>query len=143
MLLAKTNDQKSWKGGWYSSGEVASRQSNCCFYCDKPLTEKRTRDHLFPRSLGFFLGGNMVIACYKCNQNKGERLPTLQEITKAWRLIYKDRPHRFICQIRNDRPVFQIGPAWYYVLNEFKCKKGNRRAQRIMRGNKPVLRLYA
>ena len=45
-----------------------------------------TIDHLFPRSLGFTLSGNAVLACRKCNERKGDRPPTPEEIVKAWSL---------------------------------------------------------
>lgn len=73
MLIAQTKaDQRTWKGGWFTCGEVAKKQNYLCFYCDCDLRKehvKKTRDHIFPRAMGFGLGGNMVIACRKRKAN--------------------------------------------------------------------------
>lgn len=71
------------------------QQKKCCFYCGNPMINRQnkgripinktgwTKDHFFPRSLG---GGNnwnnMVLACVRCNREKGDRLPTEAEIKK-------------------------------------------------------------
>lgn len=83
----------------YSSVPILYSNQKCkCFYCGKymkfysyiPTKPERfdgyTIDHLFPRSLGFTLSGNAVLACRKCNERKGDRPPTPEEIVKAWSL---------------------------------------------------------
>jgi 5-methylcytosine-specific restriction endonuclease McrA len=50
------------------------REGGCCFYCDKPLRyESATMDHIKPKSQGGKLEiGNIVIACFKCNNRRGD-----------------------------------------------------------------------
>lgn len=42
-----------------------------------------TIDHLMPKSLGYGLAGNAVLACRKCNEKKSSRLPTQEELQRA------------------------------------------------------------
>lgn len=59
-----------------------------CFYCADKAT---TTDHLIPRHLGgSHQQKNLVPACYACNQDKGDRLPTNNEMAKhreGWRVF--------------------------------------------------------
>jgi 5-methylcytosine-specific restriction endonuclease McrA len=57
--------------------EIILRDNNQCQYCGNEFpNDKLTLDHIFPRSRG---GGNtwdnLVAACKKCNQKKGNRTP--------------------------------------------------------------------
>lgn len=83
-------------------------QNARCFYCNKYIeyfahhgghkNEKGyTIDHLFPRSKGFRKAGNSVLACRRCNEIKGNRMPTMKEITKAFEL-YKLMGRTFILE---------------------------------------------
>ena len=52
-----------------------------CFHCGSLtlLTRVRcdrqaTRDHLIPRSKGGGDGANLVLSCYRCNQDKGDKM---------------------------------------------------------------------
>lgn len=49
------------------------KQRGQCFYCRKPFPpEELTDDHVVPRSKGGRRhSGNVVLACYTCNQRKG------------------------------------------------------------------------
>lgn len=49
-----------------------------CHYCRARLAPKdRTRDHVIPRSRGgLTIPDNLVWACKRCNEAKGDRLPT-------------------------------------------------------------------
>jgi 5-methylcytosine-specific restriction endonuclease McrA len=51
--------------------------SRRCVYCATPLTpEFATLDHVLPVSRGgTHAPGNLVIACFRCNQLKGDALP--------------------------------------------------------------------
>jgi CRISPR/Cas system Type II protein with McrA/HNH and RuvC-like nuclease domain len=64
-------------------------QKGLCFYCGRPMSHdddgkksKVSKDHLFPRSHGFGLGGNFVYAHVKCNNRKQDRYPTPAEIVR-------------------------------------------------------------
>ena len=81
-------------------------QNARCFYCNKyiefiphhgghRMAKGYTIDHLFPRSKGFRKAGNSVLACRVCNEVKGNRMPTLKEISKAMNL-YKLMGRTFI-----------------------------------------------
>lgn len=149
MLLAKTREQIMFKGsGWKSISydTIRKRQKNRCFYCNECFAlgkqRQETKDHLFPKHLGFKMIGNTVLACYACNQRKGDRLPTLAEILKAWHVVYKDSPRTFICEIRNNKPVFRVDKSWTYALEFYDYHKGQPRSRRIMKNEKPVLALY-
>lgn len=47
-----------------------------------PGKRTMTRDHFFPRSMGFTLEGNVVLACRQCNHKKRNSLPSHEEIAK-------------------------------------------------------------
>lgn len=55
------------------NGESLKVRQFFCFYCGKPLTrQKKTRDHMQPRSRqGSSADRNIVDACRKCNNLKG------------------------------------------------------------------------
>lgn len=50
------------------------RENGRCFYCDRPLIyHHATMDHIKPKSQGGKLEiGNIVIACFKCNNRRGD-----------------------------------------------------------------------
>lgn len=63
---------------------LKAAQQHRCFYCGRDNDGWTwTRDHVFPRSLGFQLATNMVMSCEECNQTKGSRLPTRSELDRA------------------------------------------------------------
>lgn len=55
------------------------RQAGLCKYCHCPMVlggdgpMKATRDHVHPRSRGGKNAGNLVAACARCNQTKGDQ----------------------------------------------------------------------
>lgn len=54
---------------------------NKCYLCLCDLHEDDiTKDHVFPKSLGYTITRNMMPAHKKCNLVKGDRLPTVEEI---------------------------------------------------------------
>lgn len=57
-------------------------QKGLCFYCGRPFDRDVSKDHFFPRSYGFGLGGNMVYAHTKCNNKKQNRFPSSAEIVR-------------------------------------------------------------
>lgn len=85
----------------YSTATLLYSYQDCkCFYCNKFLrfmnfnpenpdrAEGFTIDHLMPKSLGYGLAGNAVLACRKCNEKKNNRLPTIDEVRRANQLYY-------------------------------------------------------
>lgn len=67
-------------------------QGGRCFYCGEPVGAKATFDHVVPRAYGGTDDpGNIVLAHRRCNQLKGDRLPTPDEIE---RLIAQRRRSR-------------------------------------------------
>lgn len=58
-------------------GKLASAQLFLCGICGDELSEDPTIDHVIPRSRGGFDGkGNVVAACFVCNNRKANRIPT-------------------------------------------------------------------
>lgn len=57
-------------------------QAGCCYRCDEPFTpdDWATVDHVVPRSKGGADGGNILLACAPCNQEKADRDPTPAEL---------------------------------------------------------------
>ena len=75
-----------------SERDLYKRQNGKCFYCftflfPAPHSKVRypdgwTRDHLYPSSAKNALCGNMVLACWQCNQNKDDNPPSLKAVEK-------------------------------------------------------------
>jgi 5-methylcytosine-specific restriction endonuclease McrA len=61
----------------FSRMNVATRDEFCCQYCGRKLPlGKLTYDHVVPRSQGGrTTWENIVMACYGCNERKGDRTP--------------------------------------------------------------------
>lgn len=77
-------------------------QGGLCRYCREPMSERMgdvehqdgwSRDHVRPRrAAGKKLAGNMVLACYACNQLKGGGPPKEEDVYYAaglWRQAKK------------------------------------------------------
>jgi len=96
--IIKVKDTSGERFKYSRVATIYSAQNCKCFYCGKfmqymsfrPDMPSRsngfTIDHLFPRSLGFGLYGNAVLACRRCNEKKGDRPPTPVEIVRAWEI---------------------------------------------------------
>ena len=56
---------------------IFERDQNICQYCAKRFSDKElTLDHILPKSRGGTnTWGNLVAACKKCNQRKGDKTP--------------------------------------------------------------------
>ncbi|WP_448187909.1 HNH endonuclease [Azospirillum sp. sgz301742] len=80
-------------------------QGGRCFYCLTCISNRShvpgqrnggwTRDHVHPRASGAGNAGNVVLACYACNQRKGDRLPTALELAAArqiWAAVLVTKP---------------------------------------------------
>ena len=84
-------------------------QNQKCFYCDMFMVLSNvTKDHLFPKSLGFIINGNMVLACQRCNQFKSNRLPTMSEIIRWHRMNRGHSGNRLVIATRNGKPRFKL-----------------------------------
>lgn len=58
-------------------------QGGRCFYCGEPVGAKATFDHVIPQAYGGAdVAGNIVLAHRRCNQSKGDRLPTPEEVDR-------------------------------------------------------------
>lgn len=55
-----------------------------CFYCERPFPiSQLTKDHVVPKSAGgSHEPRNQVPACQPCNQRKGSRMPTSDELAR-------------------------------------------------------------
>lgn len=79
-------------------GRLFLAQKGRCFHCGgvmamRPMLARRrnddgyTKDHLVPQSAGGRMKGNIVLAHWKCNNQRGDRMPTdemSQRCTKLW-----------------------------------------------------------
>jgi hypothetical protein len=92
-------------------GDIALRfrdQKGRCFYCRRPMSltqpfkpwegPRATREHLVPRSQGGRGGANVVAACVRCNNRRGDQpwLPFLlafrADTRPLWRMIMTQPP---------------------------------------------------
>lgn len=70
-------------------GALAEAWGKACPYCDVPMDcepRRPTRDHILPRCRGGSRSGaaNILIVCYACNHDKGDK--TLMEFLSAMAL---------------------------------------------------------
>ena len=71
---------------------LALEQAGQCFYCGRLLGRGATIDHLIPRTYGGIDDiANCVLAHRRCNQRKGDRLPTAWEIEQLLQQRAKSR----------------------------------------------------
>ena len=96
-----------------------------CYICGGQLSvqEQFNRDHVFPKSMGFSIGGNMMPAHQPCNQSKDQRLPSLEEVARAVD-AYEFAMMPFYPKGMNRRPV-DIDPRYAEIIpprrySEFK-----------------------
>jgi 5-methylcytosine-specific restriction endonuclease McrA len=85
-------------------------QKGVCFYCDQHMSlDDMSRDHLFPKSHGFSLQGNLVLAHHRCNSDKANRYPTIAEILK-WSALYgrKHRKNLLVKHSKSGKPRFKL-----------------------------------
>ena len=81
-------------------------QSGRCFYCGLPMRKVKftedqrplplsmqgyTRDHFYPKALGYTLENGKVLAHEACNAAKGDRLPTAGELARYHAMFAADR----------------------------------------------------
>lgn len=87
IRLTINHQERTWKIPAVSRREVLRRDKHCCQYCGS--TKQLTIDHVIPTSKGGkHAWDNVVTACEKCNNRKGDRTPqqanmTLQTKPKA------------------------------------------------------------
>ena len=64
---------------------LVAGNSGKCYICGEHLdmNTEFNRDHVFPKVMGFGIGGNMMPAHYHCNQGKDQRLPHDHEVVQA------------------------------------------------------------
>lgn len=68
------------------------QQGGRCFYCDGTIGAGATLDHLIPRAYGGADDpANVVLAHRRCNQRKGDRLPTGRELDRFFALRRSSR----------------------------------------------------
>lgn len=61
-------------------------QGGRCFLCGEPVGGKATFDHLIPQAYGGAdEPANVVLAHRRCNQTKGDRLPTPDELDRFFK----------------------------------------------------------
>jgi 5-methylcytosine-specific restriction endonuclease McrA len=84
--------------------KLIKEQSNRCFYCDLPFSTLKivaknkyqlyTLDHFIPKVKGGSNQAlNLVLCCKRCNNKKGDRLPTNEEVEKFKRQKKLNQDH--------------------------------------------------
>ncbi len=74
IRLTTANPQRHWQVPPVNRREVLKRDKHTCQYCGS--SKHLTLDHVIPRSQGGqHRWDNVVTACERCNQIKGDRLP--------------------------------------------------------------------
>lgn len=75
IRLTVTSAERVWKVPPVNRRELLRRDHHTCQYCGN--TKQLTIDHVLPLSKGGkHTWDNVVIACERCNQRKGDRTPT-------------------------------------------------------------------
>tara|TARA_R110000824_G_scaffold99248_6_gene236490 strand:- start:74 stop:598 length:525 start_codon:yes stop_codon:yes gene_type:complete len=98
-----------------SRKNIIWRDQNQCQYCSKELKiAALTLDHVIPRSKGGQnTWSNLVTACKKCNQRKGNRTP----LEANMKLIIKPkRPNTYILNMLG---IKQVNALWKNYLWDF------------------------
>jgi 5-methylcytosine-specific restriction endonuclease McrA len=75
IRLKIASSERMWKVPPVNRREVLRRDHHSCQYCGS--TKRLTLDHVIPRSKGgMHTWNNVVIACERCNSQKGDRTPS-------------------------------------------------------------------
>jgi len=101
-----------------SNSGLFRRDKNQCLYCgNKFSTERLSRDHVIPKSRGGQdRWENLVTACKRCNQRKGDSL--LEEIDmELLALPYKPNAYEYMALINSERIR---GDQMDYLKKQFK-----------------------
>ena len=92
---------KAWVKEWRERQHQT--QNGRCYYCACQMTLKksqptsRTIDHFWPKSLGGSNGvNNYVLACWDCNQAKGDQPPFLFPAHSTFKQDYLARLNRLL-----------------------------------------------
>tara|TARA_Y100001937_G_scaffold123596_1_gene186716 strand:- start:687 stop:1226 length:540 start_codon:yes stop_codon:yes gene_type:complete len=95
--------------------EIITRDDNTCQYCGKEFpSNKLTLDHLIPKSKGGKnTWENLVTACKKCNQKKGDRTPEEAD------MLLINRPKKPKYSILRSVGKSQISELWRNYLWEW------------------------
>lgn len=89
--------------------KMIKAQNQLCFYCQQFMPVMTiTKDHIFPKSFGFIINGNMVLAHQKCNNNKSNRFPTIEEVIRWHTMNRGGQGNRLLIATRNDKPRFRL-----------------------------------
>lgn len=111
-----------------------------CFYCGEPIQRaaadpkhEATKDHMTPISRGGvnFIG-NIVPACLRCNQLKGESTVEEFRAERAWVLREKSTGNTMLAAPKNlpqdfsvipNGPTVEIAAMWKRVIDDVAAKK--------------------
>lgn len=89
--------------------KMIKAQNQLCFYCQQFMPVMTiTKDHIFPRSFGFIINGNMVLAHQKCNNAKSNRFPTIAEVIRWHAMNRGGQANKLLIATRNSKPRFKL-----------------------------------
>lgn len=87
--------------------KVIRRDGQACHYCKRGLKDDEiTMDHIMPSSRGGHNGSaNLVVACRKCNNRRGDGLPTCEcDTCSTWRETQRRFPKAWFDSFSAARP---------------------------------------
>jgi len=99
-----------------NTDQMSEAQGGLCFYCKKPMnknthgTMRQSKDHFFPKSHGFTLSGNKVLACQRCNSSKNDKYPSVEAIVRFAQMYSKfiHVSNKNIIRMVKDKPRFRL-----------------------------------
>ena len=99
--------------------QILHRNGHSCYLCEQIIEgDDFNKDHVFPESMGYAFVGNMMPTHQVCNLEKGDRLPTTQEIERAC-IAYENAGKIFDPRISGRKQNFsmKIMPMEFYIHN--------------------------
>lgn len=94
---------------------IYAAQHGRCIDCGAPMERHPsmgvehpgyTVDHLFPRSCGFGLYANKVLACRACNERKADHPPSRRVVHRTRALYERLFPRRTLRVLRSTHPLW-------------------------------------
>ncbi|MBI3822191.1 MAG: HNH endonuclease [Planctomycetes bacterium] len=88
---------------------VRQRAKSCCEYCQMPQEWDgftHEIDHMIAQKHhGLTLAGNLVLACFPCNNHKGPNIAGVDPVTQRITKLFNPRRHQWAFHFRWDGPI--------------------------------------
>jgi CRISPR/Cas system Type II protein with McrA/HNH and RuvC-like nuclease domain len=117
-------------------GRLFLAQKGLCFHCGgmmamRPMLNRRrdddgyTKDHLIPQSAGGRLRGNIVLAHYRCNNRRGDRMPT-EEMSRRCEQLWKEAVRPPAKLVKTSLMRMGWGDKRRQAIREERIRKANK-----------------